>query len=153
MLSYLAFVTKLKINNANWALYDMNFRQDRENTRAAWEIQRPDLQNGALQHFKRNAPTNPYQTEEKSRNPQKGDNPAWRYGYCLDFNRKTSYCKNKSDCKYKHAYSICSESHLHFLHGAKTKDGQGTYKQRSSRYFQHNNKSDSNHPNSNGRPQ
>ena len=93
MLAYLAFVTKLKIDNANWALYDMNFRQDRENTRAAWEIPSPDLRNETLQHFKRNTPTNSSQNEEKFCNPRKGYNPAQRYGFCLDYNRKTSYCK------------------------------------------------------------
>ena len=131
----------------------MNFRQDRVNCRAAWEFPRRDLQNEALQRFKSNATANKFQTEENCRNPRNGDNAAWRYGFCFDYNRKTSYCKKKSDCKYKHACSICSESHPQFLHGTKTRDGQGTYKQKSSRHFQHSNNSDNNHPNGNGRPQ
>ena len=120
--AYGAFINFLCLNDYSWAHYDREFRIEREHTKIPWTFRRTDLQNDAGFKFKRLQPTNSGD-KEKFRSP-KGNDPAWKHGYCFLFNKKDLYCSESADCKFKHACTKCDKHHPYCKHDFITKKMQ-----------------------------
>ena len=87
--AYGEFMNWLQLHQNNWAMYDSNFRKDRETTRTPWTYRRADLQTDAALHSRRlsNYPAGNY--EEKFRQPSSNTTQSpWKLGYCLNYNKK-----------------------------------------------------------------
>ena len=115
--AYGAFINWLQLHQYNWAMYDTNFRKDRETARTPWTFRRADLQTDAALHSRRLTYGQAGGQEEKFRH-QNSNNPAspWKVGYCIRYNRQDTACPNRHGCQWKHACPICDGKHPHFRH-------------------------------------
>ena len=80
--AYGEFINWLQLHQYNWAMYDSNFKKDRETTRTPWTYRRADLQTDAALHFRRpsNSPAGNY--EEKFCQPGSNTTQSpWKFGY------------------------------------------------------------------------
>ena len=92
--AYGEFINWLQLHQHNWAMYDSNFRKDREKTRTPWTYRRADLQTDAALHSRRlsNYPAGNY---EKFRQSSSNTTQSpWKLGYCISYYKKGSFCPN-----------------------------------------------------------
>ena len=115
--AYGDFINWLQLHHYNWAMYDANFRKDRETARTPWTYRRADLQTDAALYSRRLAYGQAGGHEEKFRHQNSNNSSSpWKVGYCIRYNKQDTSCPNRSGCQWKHACTICDGKHPHFRH-------------------------------------
>ena len=116
LISYAQTIRSLMKTGQNWAMYDTQYRMDREYSHCPWTALRVDLQLAA-QHFPQQQ-RQPRYTPNFRPNPQPNFRPYSQRlpnGYCIKYHTRNETCPHSDACRYNHHCPKCHRNHPTFM--------------------------------------
>ena len=158
LIGYGKRIRELMAIGANWRLYDVNFRKEKERRPCSWDAWSPELYSKAVatsgftDEAKDKAPSPNRKSKQFFRGltPQSSSKNKLQPvppGYCFSYNRAGQRC-SAPNCPYMHKCPLCSERHPIFQHDRYDKKSAKPFSNRaadSSRKSADSNKAGSSH--------